>query len=220
MTAVMVKDNPNNRQVSGEAVGIMADSHGSVESILAAIDVMQRYPCRKIFHLGDICDSLRPESAAACVQAVQDNRVIAVLGNNDRALLVADRDRNGNTLPANVTNYLRDLPAAITCCNAELVHSLPFQKEFGFASLLGALDEKIALRWLTENPDRILFRGHSHTPEIRFLGEHGLHTEKISPGTTIHLSARMPCVVTCGALTRKLCMIWWPQERLLTCIRI
>lgn len=221
MTAAMEKDNPNRRRAAGDAVGIMADSHGSAESIRAALQVMERIPCRKVFHLGDICDSLRPESAAACVAAVQDNGVTAILGNNDRTLLTANRDRNGPTLPLDVANYLNDLPSAITHGNAELVHSLPFQKELGPASLLGSLDEKMAVRWLTENPNRILFRGHSHAPEIRFLGNHGLHTGKISPGMTVRLSIRrMPCVITCGALTRKLCMIWEPQERLLTCHRI
>lgn len=201
----------------GEAVGIMADSHGSVESIRAALRVMEECPCRTVFHLGDICDSLRPESAAVCVQTLQDNRVSAVLGNNDSALLTADRDRNGSTLPVEIGSFLGSLPLTITCDNAEMVHSLPFQKELGNASLTGALDEKLAVRWLTENPGRILFRGHSHTPEIQSLANHGLQTEKINPGKTIHLATRIPCIVTCGALTRKLCMIWWPQERLLTC---
>jgi len=206
-----------NRRKSSETVGIMADSHGSVESIISALDAIREADCRIVFHLGDICDSLRPETAAACIQLLQDNGVRALLGNNDRSLLIADRERNGKILPATVRHYLESLPPSAEYQNTVMVHSLPFHEELGFACLTGSMNAEMASRWLRENPQRFLFRGHSHNPEIIYRCGSGLRVDPIEPGTAIQLDNRAPCIITCGALTRGLYMLWLPDERVLTC---
>ena len=61
-------------------VGIIADSHGCPETIAAALTILEGKGCRRIFHLGDICDSSHPETADACIELVRAHRVSAILG--------------------------------------------------------------------------------------------------------------------------------------------
>jgi len=42
--------------------------------------------------------------------------------------------------------------------------------------------------------------------------------QSLSAGVQLNLSKSIPCVVTCGALTRGLCMIWNPGENVIECI--
>ena len=65
----------------------MADSHGKPETILAALAVLKDLNCRPIYHLGDVCDSTRPETAEACLGPLQEQRVITIKGNNDHAIV-------------------------------------------------------------------------------------------------------------------------------------
>ena len=47
-------------------------------------------------------------------------------------------------------------------------------------------------------------------PEIAWLSGGQVQVKSLVAGAKLDLSERTPCVVTCGALTRGLCMIWNP----------
>ncbi len=49
-------------------------------------------------------------------------------------------------------------------------------------------------------------------PEIAWLSGGQVQVKSLVAGAKLDLSERTPCVVTCGALTRGLCMIWNPEE--------
>jgi hypothetical protein len=49
-------------------------------------------------------------------------------------------------------------------------------------------------------------------PEIAWLSGGQVQVKSLAAGAKLYLSERIPCVVTCGALTRGLCMIWNPEE--------
>ena len=49
-------------------------------------------------------------------------------------------------------------------------------------------------------------------PEIAWLQGRQVAVQSPSAGVQLNLSKSIPCVVTCGALTRGLCMIWNPEE--------
>ena len=70
----------------------MADSHGSPEAIKAGIIFLKNRNCHLIYHLGDICDSHRPETANECVRLLKENEILAIKGNNDYAILLS-RDK-------------------------------------------------------------------------------------------------------------------------------
>lgn len=132
-------------------IGIMADSHGKPETILTALEVLKDLNCRSIYHLGDVCDSTRPETAEACLQPLQEHHVITIKGNN-------------------------------------------------------------------EFPHHVIFRGHSHTPEILRRRGRRIESSTLAVGAKINLAGRLPCVVTCGALTRGLCMVWDEEDQYVECI--
>ena len=69
--------------------------------------------------------------------------------------------------------------------------------------------------------DHILFRGHSHSPEITSQGRHGRVTsEIISPGEAIDITEHTPCIVTCGALDRGFCLLWSPADNRITGVEL
>ena len=65
----------------------MADSHGRPESIKAAFTFLKQEMCEEIYHLGDICDSSRTETAEACIHQIQENGIKAIRGNNDQRII-------------------------------------------------------------------------------------------------------------------------------------
>jgi len=186
----------------------MADSHGQPNTILAALIQLKRLNCRTIFHLGDVCDSTRPETVEACLRPLREHGVITVKGNNDHAIVANQLGLNDAKPGPAGLKYIRDLPLAISYHNAVLTHSLPFVDRLGLACMIGTMSEKEARDCFIEFPRHVIFRGHSHRPEILFARGARIVSRTPAVGVKIHLSEKLPCVITCGALTRGWYMIW------------
>ena len=198
---------------SVERIGIMADSHGIPGVIEEAIQYFNHQNCSQIYHLGDICDSGYPEDSDVCVCFLKKNSIIAVKGNNDHIVQLNHKDQPGKIISPETVRYLNDLPQVVGYRNAFFSHSLPFVKELGLAGMIWDMSVASALKFIADNPDSILFRGHSHTPEIKYLEGSRIKSEKIQSGQVIDLSRFIPCIITCGALMSKLCMIWEPDNK-------
>lgn len=189
-------------------IGVMADSHGQVGAIAAALGVFRSRGCQRIYHLGDVCDSVHPETADACVRLLAESGVVAIKGNNDHTI-VANLQGNAHTgISVKTARFLRQLPLREEYETAVFVHSLPFVNELGLASMLGVMGNNECRQFFETHPHKILFRGHSHSPELRWAGGGKIHMRKLEAGDVVDLEGRLPCMVTCGALTRGLCMIW------------
>jgi len=199
-------------------IGIMADSHGQPETITAALGMLTDIDCRPIYHLGDVCDSTHPETAEACLGRLRDPRVIIIKGNNDQALVANHIGQARPPVSPENLQCLRNLPLVKYHLNAIFAHSLPFVRELGLASMIGNLGDPEAHRVFKEFPDRVIFRGHGHSPEIVWLQGQQITSRSISTGEKFELTAKIPCVVTCGALTRGLCMAWDPEENVIKCL--
>ncbi len=193
-------------------IGIMADSHGQAATIRNALAVFDDVGCRFLYHLGDVCDSSHPETAGACMRLLQDRRVQTIKGNNDQAIVANHIDREKSPVPPEVLRAIKKLELVKYYQKAMFIHSLPFIKELGLSSMIGAMGQLEIRRFCHDFPEKILFRGHSHNPEIAWPQGHQIKTQSLAAGTKLNLSQRIPCVVTCGALTRGLCMIWDPDE--------
>ena len=193
-------------------IGIMADSHGKPETILAALAALKKYNCRSIYHLGDVCDSMHPETAESCLRPLLDNQVIAIKGNNDHAIIANNRGRKETSVSPAVLEYLQGLPLVQTYLDAVLTHSLPFADELGLSCMIGSMSEIEAIRTFNAFPHHVVFRGHSHKPEIMRLRGNRIESDTPVVGAKLNLAGEFPCVVTCGALTRGLYMIWNPEE--------
>jgi len=199
-------------------IGIMADSHGQPETISAALGMLTDIDCRSIYHLGDVCDSTRPETAEACLGLLKDPHVMIIKGNNDHAIVANHIDQARPPVSPEILQYLRNLPLVKYHLNAIFTHSLPFVRELGLSSMIGDMGDRETHRFFKEFPDRVIFRGHSHSPEIVWLQGHQIARRSIVAGEKIELTEKSPCVVTCGALTRGLCMVWNPEENIVECL--
>jgi predicted phosphodiesterase len=198
----------------------MADSHGQIETIHAALAVFDELGCESIYHLGDVCDSAHPETANACIQVLESRQVHVIKGNNDQMIVANHYDRETSAVSKEVLETLRNLDLAKHHREALFIHSRPFIQELGLSSLIGAMGAKEIRRYCREFPDKILFRGHRHNPEIAWMEGQQVKVESLAPGAGVVIAKRIPCVVTCGALMRGLCMTWEPDENYIKSISI
>jgi len=214
MSRCMLNSSAHGRQTPDkQLIGIVADSHGQAEPLADGLAFLREKGCGTLYHLGDICDSLHPETADTCVSLLLEFEVNCVKGNNDHAVVVNHEGRKSASVHADTVDYLRGLPLVIELPESLLAHSLPFERELGLACMVGVMSHDYALDFFRKFNDRILFRGHSHTPEIIWQDRHGLIApEAIFPGQAIEIKGRSSCIVTCGALDRGLCLLWSPTD--------
>jgi len=201
-------------------IGIIADSHGQPDAIENALRFLKHEDCRQVYHLGDICDSSHPETADACVHLLQESGVLAIKGNNDHRIVTDHVDVPADCISGPTVDYLKNLPQILKCDSAMGAHSLPFEDDLGPASMIWAMTENDIRRFFREFPCCLLFRGHSHSPWIAWKRRNTIIKKPMSSGEQVSLNDRFPSVITCGALTRGLCMIWHTEKMSLTCLSI
>ncbi len=195
----------------------MADSHGDPQSIASGADYLVRRGCIEIYHLGDICDTNQPNTADRCVSVIKHHGIRAVRGNNDHSLAAEARGRTGDRLRKETIRFLEDLPLSLCVGGATLVHSQPFVRRLGLSAMIGVMGSREAERFFRERPREVLFRGHSHRPEIIYRSARQIRFEPVAAGEIIHLHERRPCIVTCGALDAGFVMLWDVDENRLEC---
>jgi predicted phosphodiesterase len=198
-------------------IGIMADSHGMPESIAAALEMFRRKYCGLIYHLGDICDSDHPETADLCAGILRANNVTAVKGNNDHAI---SGNHTGGKISGETMSYLSSLPITFTCGEAVFTHSLPFPEKLGLSCMIRGMGGTEAAIFFKKHPDKILFRGHSHSPEIITREGGEIIFRAIPSGKKIEIEGRIPCIITCGSLDAGYCMIWNTEKKTVECCLI
>jgi len=203
-----------------QKIGIIADSHGRPDTIERALMFLRQSDCRRIYHLGDICDSSRPDTADTCVRLLQENGVSAIRGNNDHRVVIDHLAVPRGSVSAATIEYLKGLPFTLGCDSVIGAHSLPYADDLGAACMIGDLQENHTRRFFLESPSGILFRGHGHSPQIRFQSGNGIITKPLAAGEVVNLTSHIPCVITCGALTRGLCMIWHRKKMSLACLSV
>ena len=198
-------------------IGIMADSHGDPESIDKGAVFLKQQGCATLVHLGDICDSNRLDTADACVYRVRTLGIVAVKGNNDHTLSADARGRRNAGIRPQTLSFLEDLPLSLTVGRATFVHSRPFVRRLGLSAMIGTIGKRDAENYFKENPEGLLLRGHSHTPEMIRRIDNQIHFAPVAAGQTIQLAGKRPCIVTCGTLTSGVVMLWETGEDRLTC---
>jgi predicted phosphodiesterase len=200
-----------------QKIGIMADSHGDPQIIDRGARFLRRQGCTALYHLGDICDTNRFDTADACVNLVKKYGIAAVKGNNDHSLAVDARGRSNTGIRRETLSFLENLPLSLTVGRATLVHSQPFVRRLGQSAMIGTIGRREAGDYFKEHPGGLLLRGHSHTPEM-ICGQDGeIQFRSLQAGQTVALKDDRPCIVTCGALIAGFVMIWEPDEDRLVC---
>ena len=203
--------------MGGRLIGIVSDSHGQAEPLAEALAFLSQKGCNCLYHLGDICDSLHPETADACVHLLREYQVTSVKGNNDHTIVVNHGGRASVSIQAETVDYLKQLPMVIDLKEGLLAHSLPFERELGLACMVGVMTRDNACKVFQKFSRRILFRGHSHSPEITWQDRHDqVRSEAIPQGQVIETKKCTPCIVTCGALDQGLCLLWSREDGFVT----
>lgn len=204
----------------GTLIGLISDSHGQVKPLANGLAYLKDNGCDTLYHLGDICDSLHPKTADACVGLLRDFQVRCVKGNNDHSIVVNHTGRENASIQTETLDYLRQLPLVRQLEDGVMAHSLPFEKELGLACMVGTMTHDYARIFFRSFGDCILFRGHSHSPVIAWQNrEGGLVSANIPLEQTIELKKRIPCIVTCGALDQGLCLLWSLTDNSVTSLR-
>ncbi|MFP4476130.1 MAG: metallophosphoesterase family protein [Desulfatibacillaceae bacterium] len=201
-------------------MGIMADSHGDADSIQKAVGALSGQGCDAMIHLGDVCDSMCPETADACVAVLREHGVHTLKGNNDHNVAVNAKGRSDGPVSPETVQWLSGLPWVLRVDGGDFAHSLPFDRELGLVAMVGDMQPSYARRYFQESPGNVLFRGHSHAPAIIHPNGDGLMERDLVRGEVIHLSTCTPCIITCGALTRGLCMMWDRSEARVTSLKL
>ncbi len=204
------------KSVGRGLIGVMADSHGRPDSIIRAIDFLNRRGCETLYHLGDIGDSAAPEQTDSCVRAVREAGVTALKGNNDHTIVKNHENRADSPVSNETIDYLRRLPMRIDLGKAILAHSLPFDRELGPSCMIRPAGDHESSLFFNRFPDGILIRGHSHTPDLSYRVNQKCATESLSPGQRIDPDDTAPCIITCGALTEGYCIILQPETYIVT----
>jgi predicted phosphodiesterase len=197
-------------------IGLISDSHGNPDSISTAVEFFYSHGCRRIIHLGDICDSFRPDTCDPCVRILIKNKIAAVKGNNDHVLEINQSPQPDSIISKESLLFLQNLPPTITCDNLIFAHSLPFFEDLGISCITKIMGEPEIRKFFSQPDYSILFRGHNHAPEVVWKQGREIGSFELPPGKTIDLRQHLPCIVTCGALTRGLAMIWDPESFFLT----
>jgi len=195
----------------------MGDSHGVPETIAEAVHLFKDRGCSRFVHLGDVCDSSHPETTDACVDVLLQHSVITLRGNNDYAVVVNHEGRNAGIVSQSSIVFLKNLPNTFSIDGALFAHSSPFLKELGLSALVRDMGAPEMRLFFQRHPQGILFRGHSHSPQLCWPARQELSSKPVEPGDNLDIQRYLPCVITCGALTRGLCMIWSPDDHSLGC---
>jgi predicted phosphodiesterase len=163
-------------------IGIIADSHGNLEVTADAIRLLKGRGAGILFHLGDFCDSIYHDRAAAMIDLLLEHEVLAVKGNNDFFVenTLADTRRPPDTEREKILTFLRDAPVVRTRGDIRFAHSLPFDTLRAFYEPIDTGNTRRAEELFAEVDFRILFCGHSHLP-ILFRNSDGHVTREAVP---------------------------------------
>ncbi|MDZ4164759.1 MAG: metallophosphoesterase family protein, partial [Smithellaceae bacterium] len=183
-----------------QRLGLMADSHGDLHILQRAIDLLRAQGAELLVHLGDFCDSLRPETLADIIGILQTNGVLAVRGNNEYALertIAAGRGDKGDN-PTSL--FLRSLPFHRTMGDITFAHSFPGDDPRGLYEPIDAGGTNEAATLFGKTTQRLLFAGHSHRPVLFRRRHNQIAREEIRPGESVHLPRNERAIIIVGAL--------------------
>ncbi|MEA2101358.1 MAG: metallophosphoesterase family protein [Thermodesulfobacteriota bacterium] len=190
--------------------GLISDSHGNNRLLKEAISALSEMGAQTIWHLGDFCDSVRPEQVDESVGILKDHNIMAVMGNNEISILMEDHTEK---IGIKSISFLRNLPFTRSFNGICLAHSIPFDYP---SATRRPISEYMPILVKQKNPSfHILFRGHSHTPLIQRVNHTGTKKIPLVTGNNIKLDRNGIYVITIGALEDGACCIFDPDTRTL-----
>jgi len=203
-------------------IGLLADSHGNLPATMAAIKCLQEKGAEQLYHLGDLFDSVLDNDFVSILDALCDNQVITIKGNNDHQVEQALIKETNNSLSFEnrdfVMQYLKNMPMKQEIHHICLAHSLPYNNIRAFYE---PMDDGTTSRaeQVFRNTDYFLTCcGHSHQP-VLFRWQSGkVHRETLSEKYLFPFSASERYILIVGAVDNGECGLLdldrWIYQRL------
>jgi predicted phosphodiesterase len=204
-------------------IGIIADSHGNLTATAKAIRLLKGRGACVLVHLGDFCDSVRHDRAAAMVDLLLEHGVLAVKGNNDFLVenMLAEARRTPDAEGVKVSAFLRNAPVVRTRGDVRFAHSLPFDTLRAFYEPIDTGNTRRAEELFAEADFRILFCGHSHLPILFRKSDGRVTREAVPAGRPLELERTARYIFVAGAVSDGECALYDEEsgayERLRTC---
>ncbi len=191
-------------------LGLIADSHGDNDLLLKAIRTVIDAGAHTIVHLGDICDSLAPNSAEDAVKILKEHAVRGVMGNNEYSIISEHHNEHVKNVSQEIHTYLSNLPYIMTMGPVWFTHSAPFK--WPAATRRPIMDFLPHLLEHGGPPFEILFRGHSHRQSIIEIDGSEIKKIPVHAGSKQYLSRNRRYVITIGAVEEASSALFLPDE--------
>ncbi len=209
-------------EMNGTCIGLIADSHGNLEATAEAIRVLKGRGAQMLVHLGDFCDSVHRDRAAAMISLLRENEVLAVKGNNDFFVegTLADERLRPDPAGEQMIAYLRTVPFSLALNGLLFAHSLPYDSLRSFYEPIDTGNTQRAERLFAEKAFQVLFCGHSHLPILfRKVGSR-VTREQTPPGEKLLLDTADRFIAVIGAADEGECALYDSEKRTYERIRI
>ncbi len=194
---------PNDVLEHSSRIGLLADSHGNLESILKGVDRLKKARSHKLIHLGDIFDSLHNDNLYEIFEAINLNNFMAVKGNNDFQIETMLNNGHYSDLKLNekkrIISFLKKLPMLLVNGKICFTHSLPFDSVRSFYEPIDTGSTERAGQLFNETPYQLIFAGHSHS-SILFRWRSGMVSrEPIEPDEKIIFNPSERYIIIVGS---------------------
>jgi predicted phosphodiesterase len=193
-------------------IGLLADSHGNLESIKKGIIRLNEFNAQTLIHLGDIFDSLENDNLYEIFKIIIQNNFLSVKGNND--FQVENLLNNGHTFDISpieknkIISFLKKMPMLLTDESICFAHSLPFNSIRSFYEPVdtGTIDR--AKQLFNETAYQVIFCGHSHSSILFRLRAGHVTRELIHPNKMFYFNACERYIVIVGSSDNGECGIF------------
>ena len=201
-------------------IGLLADSHDHFESLDTAIQLLNKRGADVLIHLGDICDSLRPDLLEDSIRLLQEHNIMAVKGNNDFILenRLENQPYEDQVRTERSVSFLKHLPMTITWGDICFAHSLPFDYLGAFYEPIDMGSPQKARELFKITSHRILFCGHSHQSVLFCWNEGDATREMIPLDCSIPFDPDERYIIVTGSVFEEECALFdtekWSLERI------
>jgi predicted phosphodiesterase len=185
-------------------LGIVADSHGLPDKLREGIDVLRNRGAEEILHLGDVADTLRPETVDECIRLLIENRIRGVMGNHEYSLVMHHFKRYPEKFSREAMHYVYSLPWLIEIEGICFTHFSPVG---GVHGIFAPTDDLSYEHTITNSEWPIIVNGHSHDPRIYRQLDGVIENVKFKLHIPHRLDPVSRYILTCGALEDSYCAL-------------
>lgn len=192
-------------------IGLLADSHGNLAATAAAIESLESGGAEKLYHLGDLFDSIKSNDFSGMLSLLEKHRVECLKGNNDHQVEMALKN-GGAGLPAEAERhrtaaYLAELPARRVLDPVCLSHSLPYGDVRSCYEPIDDGTTRRAEALFAETGYFLVCCGHCHQPVLFTLRPDGVQREPLTGRDRIFFLPRQRYILIVGSVEEGECGI-------------